>query len=119
MRLCATLLAACLSMSLLGCGTVLPPNEKLTEAEAAIRGAREIGAPEVPRASLHLRLAEEQLDKARNLMAREQHARAELALIRAQSDAELAIAVSREHQVKVEKDSAMDKVRKLKAALGK
>lgn len=118
MRLSAMLLVACLSISLLGCGSVLPPNEKLTEAEAAIRGAREVGAPEVPRASLHLRLAEEQLDKARNLMAREQNARAELALIRAQADAELAIAVSREKKITDETSAAQAKVAKLKAALG-
>lgn len=118
MRLFALLLTACIALPLIGCGSVAPPNEKLTEAEAAVRAAREVGALEVPRASLHLRLAEEQLDKARNLMAREEFGRSELALIRAKADAELAIAVSRGFEAEAEAKAAQDKVAKLKSALG-
>lgn len=119
MRRFSMLLTACIAMVSVACGSVAPPNEKLTEAEAAVRSAREVGAPEVPRASLHLRLAEEQLDKARNLMAREEFQRADLALTRAKADAELAIAVAKGFEVEAETKAAQDKVAKLKGALGR
>ena len=92
------------SMSLLllalaiGCGSYPPPAERLTTAEAAIRGAEEVGATRVPRAALHLKLAEEQTDKARRLMEEDYNERAELTLKRAQADAELAIAIAKEHE---------------------
>jgi len=119
MRLTAMLSVAMIAGASAACGSFAPPNEKLTEAEAAVRSAREVGAPEVPRASLHLRLAEEQLDKARNLMAREEFQRADLALTRAKADAELAIAVSKGFEVEAETKAAQDKVAKLRAALGR
>jgi hypothetical protein len=81
-----------------GCGGAAVPTERLTTAEAAIRGAQELGAARLPRAALHLKLAQEQSDKARQLIEDGYNDRAELALRRAQSDAELAIALTKEQQ---------------------
>ena len=51
-----------------GCGSYPPPTERLTTAEAAIRGAQEVNAANSRRAALHLKLAQEQTDKAKRLM---------------------------------------------------
>jgi hypothetical protein len=84
-------------LALLGCASYPPPTERVTTAEAAIRGAEEVGAGQVPRAALHLKLAQEQTDKARALMQDGYNERAEQTLKRAQADAELAIAISKEN----------------------
>ena len=47
------------------CGSYPPPTERMTTSEAAIRAADEMGAGQVPRAALHLKLAQEQTDSAR------------------------------------------------------
>jgi len=61
-----------------------------------MRAAREIGAAQVPRAELHLRLAQEQVDKARKLAQDGDNEEAARLLNRAHADAELALALSRE-----------------------
>ena len=98
-----------------GCGGAPPPTEKLTTAEAAIRGAQEVGSAQVPRAALHLKLAREQADKAKRLIQDGYHQRAELAVRRAQADAELAIAIAKETQTIERAKKAQAEVRKLKA----
>lgn len=98
-----------------GCASAPPPAERLTNAEAAIRGALEVEANTVPRASLHVKLAQEQVDKAKRYMQVEEYERAELALRRAQADAELAIALSREHEMTTKAKAARARVEKLKA----
>ena len=100
----------------LACASVSPPTARLSDAEAAIRGASEVEANSVPRAALHVRLAQEQVDKAKRFMQDEQHDRADLALRRAEADAELAIALAREHEMKTKATAARAKVEKLRAA---
>ena len=108
----ATLLLAWLA----GCGSYPPPTERMTTAEAAIRGAEEVGAARVPRAQLHLQLASEQTDKAKRLMQDGYNERAELTLKRAQADAELAIAIAKEHETLERAKTAQAKLEELKAA---
>jgi len=61
-----------------------------------MRAARELGAQQVPKAELHLRLAQEQVEKAKKLAADGDNERANLVLSRAHADAELALALTRE-----------------------
>lgn len=61
-----------------------------------MRAARELGAQAVPRAQLHLRLAQEQVTQARKLAEDGENERAAMLLDRARADAELALALSRE-----------------------
>jgi hypothetical protein len=100
-----------------GCGSYPPPAERLTTAEAAIRGASEVGAGNVPRAQLHLQLAQEQTDKAKRLMQDGYNERAELTLKRAQADAELAIAIAKEYETTERAKRAQAKLEQLKAAM--
>lgn len=98
----------------MGCGGAAPPTERMTSAEAAVRGAMEVGAAQVPRASLHLRLAQEQVDKAKQYMQDGLNAQADLALRRALADAELAIAIARETKTVDEAKAAKADLQKLK-----
>jgi hypothetical protein len=79
-----------------GCASAPPPTEQLASAEASLRAAREIGAAQVPRAELHLRLAQEQLTKARTLSKDGDNEEAARLMDRAHADAELALALARE-----------------------
>jgi hypothetical protein len=104
-----------LSVWAIGCGGAPAPTEKLTASEAAVRGASEVGAANVPAAALHLKLAEEQIGKAKAAMAEDRNEDAELLLMRAQADAELALALAREATARNEAQTALDQVAKLKS----
>jgi len=89
----------------LGCASAPPPTEQLASAEASMRAARELGAQAVPRAQLHLRLAQEQVTQARKLANDGENERAASLLDRARADAELALALSREATAKQDAQS--------------
>jgi len=101
-----------------GCGSAPPPTARLTSSEAAIRAAREVGAPSDPKAALHLKLAEEQRQKAEALVKEGKNEEAEGLLMRAEADAELALALARSAQMKAEADKTMEQVQDLKKKLG-
>jgi hypothetical protein len=98
----------------LGCGGAAPPDRQMVAAEAAIRGAQEVGAPSVPEASLYLRLAERQVDKAKVLMGDGNNERATMMLLRALGDAELALALAKEKTAKDEAQEAENTVQELR-----
>jgi len=83
----------------LGCASAPPPTDQLASAEASMRAARELGAQHVPRAELHLRLAQEQVTEARKLAQNGDNEQAARLLNRAHADAELALALSRQATV--------------------
>ena len=94
-----------------GCGaTTPPPTARVASTEAAIRGAREVGAQSVPIASLHLKLSEEQATKAKAAIAADDNAGADLMLQRAQADAELALALTRENTAVTQAKVSTDQV---------
>ncbi len=98
------------------CGSYPAPTERVSSAEAAIRGAQEVGAGNVPQAALSVKLAQEEVQKAKQLMQDGDNKRAEMLLMRAQADAELALAQAREQQAKADAQQAVDQV---KAVRGK
>ena len=98
-------------LALTGCASYPPPNAKVASSEAAIRAAEEADAKSVPRAALHLKLAEDQLEIGKALMKNDENERAEFVLARAQSDAELAIALSHTAESKEDAGKALDEVR--------
>jgi hypothetical protein len=89
-------LAAVLAVAMLGCGGAPKPEAQIATSQGAIRGAEEAGADSVPRATLHLKLAQEQRAQALELIKNGENHRAELLLARAEADAELALALARE-----------------------
>ena len=113
MDLRPTIIGSALMFIALGCGSSPVPVEKMASSEAAIRAAREMGAPDEPKAALHLRLAQEALDQAKALSKEGDNERAETVLMRAQSDAELALTLAREKKSKAEAEKALEQVRAL------
>ena len=97
-----------------GCGSYPAPNERLASSEAGIRGAQEVGANKVPQAALSVKIAQEEVQKAKQLMQDGDNRRAELILMRAQADAELALAQAREAQAKTEAQAAVDQVKSMR-----
>jgi hypothetical protein len=80
-----------------------------------IRAAEEVGAEKVPKAALHLQLAKEELAAAQALSANGEPEKAASMLTRAQADAELAVALSRQDSEKKEALEAMARVRELRS----
>lgn len=105
------LLAASLGV-LTACGSYPAPTEKMITSQSSVRAAQEVNAASNPQAALHLKLATEQVDQAKQLMADGENKRAEYVLLRAEADAELAVALAREAAMRSEAQKAQDEVRK-------
>jgi hypothetical protein len=89
-----------------GCASYPPPSDHLASAIAAARGAQEAGAPRVPRAALYLKLSEEQIAQAREMVERGDNQRADYMTLRAYNDAELALALARADAARKRADQA-------------
>jgi hypothetical protein len=101
-------------LSLIGagaCASAPPPYERVASSESAIRGASEVGAEQIPQAALHLKLAQEQVQKAKALIKDGDNNAAAFVLLRAQVDAELALALARESKTQAEARQAIEKAR--------
>ncbi len=94
------------------CATVPLKSEAST---SGIRAAEEVGANDVPRAALHLQLAKEELVRAQQLSDDGEAAEAASMLMRAEVDAELAVALSRRSEQMEEAGAAMQRVKDLRA----
>jgi hypothetical protein len=105
------------SVALGACASSPIPADKLARSQAAIRSARENGAERVPDAALHLKVANEQLDVARKLLVDGDNKRAEYVLMRAEADAETAVALARESTAREEARRTLDEVQKLKSSM--
>jgi hypothetical protein len=98
--------------TIVGCGSTPVVNKE--ESTSAIRAAEEVGASNVPSASLYLQLAKEELENAKSLAAENNKEQAESMLLRSQADAELAVALSRGDADKKEAAQAIERVRMLR-----
>ncbi|MGO9839360.1 MAG: DUF4398 domain-containing protein [Polyangiaceae bacterium] len=102
-------LALTASWVVLGCGGSYPvPTQDLADTQSAERSAVELGAANQPKAQLHLQLAREQMALATTAMRDGDNERADALLRRAKSDAELAIALTRDQSAKTEAQKATD-----------
>jgi hypothetical protein len=100
----------------MSCAT--PSSTRTESSGAAIRAAEEVGAAKVPQAELHLQLAREQAEHARRLVETgdgDDRAQAESLLMRAQADAELALALAREDVERNAAQQAVDDVHTMQA----
>lgn len=108
------------AIALVACGGTLPePKEGMTQAEAAVRSAAEVGAEKNPQATLHLKYAKDQVDEAKKLVAEGDNGRAEYVLMRARADAELALMLAKANNQKLEAQRATDEVDAMRKKLGK
>lgn len=100
------------------CASFPPPTDTLANSLASVRGAEELGAADVPKAALALQLANEEVNKAKKLMADGDNELAHSMALRAGNDAELAIALTREDRARVTAEKAKSGVEAAKAAGG-
>lgn len=91
------------------CGKSWPePKQPMADAEAAARSAREVGADAQPAAKLKVNLADEQIAEAKTAIANDDNERATYLLVRAQADAELALALAHEQNALNDKQKAIE-----------
>ncbi len=91
-------------------GCASSPALRTESSTSAIRAAEAVGASDVPRASLHLQMAKEELDQAKVLGEKGDKERATSLLTRAEADADLALLLSRQESEKTEATAAMARV---------
>ena len=96
-------------LGLTACATGSVSQDQMVETRAAIRGAEEVRASDAPQAALHLQYAQEQLEDARRL-ADDEPERANRLLMRAEADAELAIALAQEHALREEAEETRHRI---------
>ena len=97
-----------------GCAGTPVPAERLASAEAGIRAAAEVGAEGVPQAALHLKMARDQVAVARTLVVNGDNDRAALVLSRAETDAELALALARESAARADASAVLAQIQTLR-----
>jgi hypothetical protein len=109
-RTIITLICAGIPAALsLACGASFPvPTQHMADAESAHRSALELGAANQPAAELHVKLAEEQMTKAKSLINNGDNKEADSLLIRSRADSELALALAREQGANVEVQKAKE-----------
>ncbi len=107
----------CAAASALACGGAAVPQEALTAAQASVKGAEVGGANEDPKAQLHLKLANEQIEKAKQLIADGDNEEAARVIERAQVDADLALALAQQAKALRAAQEADEQLGKLKKKL--
>lgn len=107
------LFATALGMFSSGCAEGLSPIDQLAAAQGAIQKAEQAGAEKEPQAQLHLKLAHEQVDKAKSFMAQDDNEEALRLLERAEADGKVARAYALKQQAVEEADEAEKKLNKL------
>lgn len=100
-----------------GCGGSVMSPSKLTASEGSVRGAEEVGARQVPEAGLHLKLAQDEVAKAKALSQSGDGEAADRMLTRAQVDADLAIAVTKEAAARSKAEAVMTEVEKARGGV--
>lgn len=106
-----------IGLSLVACGGAPPPHDALTAAQSGVKGAEVAGATEDPKAQLHLKLASEQIAKAKQLMEDGDNEEAALVVSRAQADADLALAYAQAAKSLKQAKEADEQLGKLKKQL--
>jgi hypothetical protein len=82
--------------TLVGCASYPAPQQHMADSAAAIRGAEEVGAAAQPQAALNLKLAQEEVARAKSLADDGKNEEADFMTLRAKADADLALALTRE-----------------------
>jgi Domain of unknown function (DUF4398) len=103
--------------SVAACGGAAVPQETLTAAQAAAKGAEVGGANEDPKAQLHLKLANEQIEKAKKQIEEGNNEEASRLVDRAQADADLALALAQQGKALRDAKEADEQLGKLKKKL--
>jgi len=101
------------------CGGPPVPQDQLTASQAAISAAEVGGTPGDPQAALLVKKAKDQIVEAKKLIEDGNNHRAEMVLLRAEADAQLALAIAQELATRNEADTAEKQVQELRQRQGK
>jgi hypothetical protein len=101
-----------------GCAGASVPTKDVADTKAAMRAADEVGARQIPRGELHLKLAQDQLTLAEEYLKEDEEELAREALTRARQDAELALALAKEKHAIEAAQEARRRVQQLQSAAG-
>ncbi len=93
------------------CASTPLTTEKLAATEAPLRAAEELGAIRVPEAALELKLAQDEMELAKQFLRNGNKERADMILLRAQADAELAVALAKEAPLEADARNAAEQVK--------
>jgi hypothetical protein len=94
---------------LIACGASMPPpTQRMADAQSAQRAALELGAQKQASAQLHVKLADEQIARAKKLMAEGENEQANGLLYRAKADSELAVALAHDQKATSDLQAAMN-----------
>ncbi len=102
------MLACTVALGAAGCGVAAMPIA--AEPKEGIRAAEELGADSNPQASLHLKLAKDQVAYADKLTQEGDTVGAQWALMRASADAELAVELTKQQKLQGEAVETQDKI---------
>lgn len=107
------ILSFLLATAAVGCGASALPVSQMAPPREAISAADELGAEKNPRAALHLKLARDQVAQADKLLKDGDERGAQLALLAANADAQLALELAREEKSRLEAEEAQTKIGEL------
>lgn len=82
------------------CGSATLPAARMASTQSSIGAATAVGARQNPTAALHLQYAQEEYAQAQNLSRDGEGERAEVVLLRAEADAQLATEITRRDQAR-------------------
>jgi hypothetical protein len=96
-----------------GCASYPVPVQHMADAEGAARSASDVGAGSNPQAMLHLKMAQEEIANAKQLIADGDNEKADSVLSRAKADGELALGEAREQQAQAAAQQALAQIGQL------
>jgi hypothetical protein len=101
------------------CSTGVSPavTRQTAQTSAAVARAETVGAANEPQAALHLKLAREEIAEAARFTAAGEDAHAQRALERADLDAELAVALTRESSLRARARQARAEIEQLQRSM--
>ncbi len=95
MRIATIVTLSLLGSAIAGCGaTFPPPNDEWAAAQTDVGAAEAGGAPNVPDAKLHLQLSQEDLQKSKDLIDKDNKRAASLIAV-ARAEAQLALSLAK------------------------
>jgi uncharacterized protein YqfA (UPF0365 family) len=98
-------------VTLVACAGYPAPQQHMADSVAAVRGAEEVGAAAQPQAALNLKLAQEELARAKALLDDGKNEEADFMTLRAKADAELALNLAREEESRIRAEQGETKAR--------
>jgi hypothetical protein len=105
---------ALFAVGVAACGASFPPpNTEWAEAQNDVGKAESGGAPSVPDAKLHLQLAQEDLQKSKELINQDNRRAASLVAV-ARAEAQLALSLAKAQQRQADARKAQDDLQKTK-----